>query len=57
MRDSLLWGGLRQQRSTSDNIGRFVAGCVLAAVVCAGCVGWAFLSDVLVQQKQKVSTR
>ena len=57
VRDSLLWGGLRQQRSTSDNMGRFVVSCVLAAVVCAGCVGWAFLSDVLVEQKQKVSTR
>ncbi|WP_433260117.1 hypothetical protein ACQPZF_23185 [Actinosynnema sp. CS-041913] len=56
LRDSLLWGGLRHQRSTADNVARFVVGCVVAAVVCAGCVGWAFLQDVLPQQKQ-VSTR
>ncbi|GAA1295587.1 hypothetical protein [Saccharothrix xinjiangensis] len=53
LRDALLWGALRHQRSTADNLARFVIGCVVAAVVCAGCVGWAFLHDVLEEQQQR----
>lgn len=56
LRDTLLWGGARQKQSTSDNVGRFVVSCVLAAVCCAGCVGWAFLHHVLQEQKS-VSAR
>jgi hypothetical protein len=57
LRDSLLWGRERYRRSTSDNVGRFVVSCVMAAVVCAGCVGWAFLHHVLAeQQKQRNNT-
>lgn len=54
LRDCLLWGGFRHQRATSDNLGRFVGSCVLAAVLCAGCVGWAFLHQVLEEQRAKV---
>jgi len=55
VRDCLLWGGQRHQRSTADNVGRFVVSCVVAAVVCAGCVGWAFLQNVLDEQKRRTA--
>lgn len=47
MRESLLWGGQRRARATVDNLKRLTIGLVLAAVGCAGCVGWSFLQDAL----------
>lgn len=37
-----------------DNIKRIGVSVVLAAVACAGCVGWSFLHDVLAQRQQGV---
>jgi hypothetical protein len=51
LRDALLWGRLRARRTASEGISRFLIGCALAAVLCAGCVGWAYLQDVLAQQR------
>lgn len=53
MRDSLLWGRERRERATMDNIKRLTISVVLAAVACAGCVGWSFLQTVLAAQQQK----
>ena len=51
--DALLHGSLRAWRRASDNLRRAVAGAVVAAVLCAGCVGWSFLQRQLDQQQQR----
>ena len=49
--DALLCGSLRaRRRPSNDNLRRALAGAVLAAVLCAGCVGWSFLHRQLEQQ-------
>lgn len=53
LRESLLWGQERRARATMDNIKRLGLSVVLAAVACAGCVGWSFLQDVLADQQQR----
>lgn len=55
MRDSLLWGRERRERATMDNIKRLTISVVLAAVACAGCVGWSFLHNALAAQQQKLN--
>lgn len=52
MRESLLWGRERRARATVDNVRRLGLSVVLAAVACAGCVGWSFLQDVLAERQQ-----
>ncbi|WP_308122506.1 hypothetical protein [Streptomyces sp. WAC04114] len=44
LRDALLFGAQRQRRSTDERLGKLFVGVVIAAVVCAGCVGWSFVS-------------
>lgn len=60
LRDALLWGSLRTRRSVTEVLGRLVAGAAVAAVLCAGCVGWSFLQDQLAkraeQQQQQTSS-
>lgn len=53
MRESLLWGRERRARATMDNMKRLAISVVLAAVACAGCVGWSFLHNVLAEQQQQ----
>lgn len=53
MRESLLWGRERRARATTDNIKRLGVSIVLAAVVCAGCVGWSVLQKFAAQQRQQ----
>ena len=50
LRDALLWGAMRTRRSTPEMPARLVVGAVLAAVLCAGCVGWSFLADQLAKR-------
>ena len=47
LRESLLWGRERRRRAAGDTVKLFVVSLVLAAVGCAGCVGWSFLEDVM----------
>lgn len=56
MRDSLLWGRERRERATLDNIKRLAISVILAAVACAGCVGWSFLQQALAAQQRQVHT-
>ncbi|HEY2724953.1 MAG TPA: hypothetical protein VGI84_09725 [Pseudonocardiaceae bacterium] len=56
MRDSLLWGRERRERSTMDNIKRLAISVIVAAVGCAGCVGWSFLQKALAAQQQNLHT-
>ncbi|MGH4016951.1 MAG: hypothetical protein ACRDSL_24085 [Pseudonocardiaceae bacterium] len=55
LRESLLWGRERRARATMDNIKRLGLSVVLAAVACAGCVGWSFLQDVLADQQRRAA--
>ncbi len=50
LRDALLHGSLRTRRSTEENFGKIFAGLALAAVLCAGCVGWSFISHRMAQR-------
>ncbi|WP_078492261.1 hypothetical protein [Streptomyces yerevanensis] len=48
LRDALLFGAQRQRRSVDERLGKVLAGVVIAAVLCAGCVGWSFVSHRLI---------
>ncbi|WP_399924770.1 hypothetical protein [Streptomyces kanamyceticus] len=48
LRDALLFGGQRQRRTVDERLGKVFAGVVIAAVLCAGCVGWSFISHRLI---------
>ncbi|MFE1029336.1 hypothetical protein ACFW5I_33140 [Streptomyces sp. NPDC058818] len=48
LRDALLFGTRRQRRSVDERLGKVVVGIVIAAVVCAGCVGWSFVANRVV---------
>jgi len=57
LRDALLFGPARTRR-TLDELGmKFLIGMCVAAVVCAGLVGWSFLQhQVQLQQRQTVNS-
>ncbi|MEV8526119.1 hypothetical protein AB0451_18445 [Streptomyces sp. NPDC052000] len=48
LRDALLFGGQRGRRSVDERLGKVFAGIVIAAVLCAGCVGWSFIAHKLI---------
>lgn len=56
IRESLLWGRQRRARATVDNLTRLGLGVVLAAVACAGCVGWSFVQHTMITQQHHQST-
>lgn len=45
LRDALLFGPQRTRRSFDENVMKLVAGLCVAAVLCAGTVGWSFLQS------------
>ena len=47
LRESLLWGRNRRRLAVGNTVRLFVIGLVIAAVCCAGCVGWSLLQQVL----------
>lgn len=47
LRGALLYGAGRGRRPADGGLRRFIAGLAIAAVVCAGCVGWSFVSGKL----------
>ena len=51
MRDALLFGVQRGRRTVDERLGKMFAGIAIAAVLCAGCIGWSFLQATLTQQK------
>jgi hypothetical protein len=57
LRDALLRGSLHARRPTNDNVRRAVVGALLAAVLCAGCVGASFLADQLAQRQAEQAAR
>lgn len=44
---ALLHGRLRTQRQWNDRLGLLVASVFVAVLVCAGCVGVSFVTDLL----------
>jgi hypothetical protein len=56
LRDALLFGAQRQRRSVDERIGKAFTGVVIAAVVCAGCVGWSFVSHRVIGKSPYGST-
>jgi hypothetical protein len=44
---ALLRGTLHTRRGFDDNVKRGAIGALLAAVLCAGCVGWSFVQHRL----------
>ncbi|MFD8520699.1 hypothetical protein ACFV2D_11860 [Streptomyces capillispiralis] len=55
LRDALLFGARRQRRAADERMGKVIAGMVIAAVLCAGCVGWSFVSHRLIGQESPYS--
>ncbi len=49
--EAILWGRARVRLAMTDNVTRFLIGVIVAALVCAGCVGWSFLQNALEQQR------
>jgi hypothetical protein len=47
LRSALLHGGLAQRRVVNDNVRRVVGSLVVAAVLCAGCVGFALVTSLI----------
>lgn len=50
LRNALLLGAGRTRRSLRDNVAAIAVGCVVAALVGAGCVGWSFVENALATQ-------
>lgn len=50
-RDALLFGVQRARRTADERLGKLFAGIAIAAVLCAGCVGWSFIQHTLAKQK------
>ena len=50
-------GELTERRLANDNVRRFIGGMVLAAVLCAGCVGFSFVASVLGKQAADAQTQ
>ena len=55
LRNALLLGRAMVRRSIPDNLIGVAVGCVLAAVVCAGCVGWSFVREALAAQAARTA--
>ncbi|MGI5425827.1 hypothetical protein [Streptomyces sp. CA-179760] len=51
MRDALLFGAQRARRTADERFTKMFAGIAIAAVLCAGCIGWSFLQTTLAKQK------
>ncbi|GGR69472.1 hypothetical protein GCM10010252_04390 [Streptomyces aureoverticillatus] len=51
LRDAVVFGGERQRRGWDERVGKLVGGVVIAAVLCAGCVGWSFISHRVMKEK------
>lgn len=47
LQSAFLHGGLAQRRAVNDNVRRVVGSLVAAAVLCAGCVGFALVTSLM----------
>ncbi|GEC09544.1 hypothetical protein SSP24_71990 [Streptomyces spinoverrucosus] len=51
MRDAVLFGAQRARRTADERLGKMFAGIAIAAVLCAGCIGWSFVQATLAKQR------
>jgi hypothetical protein len=49
--DAVQWGHDRTQLAMPDNLVRFLVSVVIAALVCAGCVGFSFVKNAIEQAR------
>ena len=57
LRAAFLFGELSERRVANDNVRRVIGSMVLAAVLCAGCVGVSFVVDLLQQRAAAAQTQ
>ncbi|WP_111719452.1 hypothetical protein [Homoserinimonas sp. OAct 916] len=50
LRGAFLFGQLQERRTANDNVKRVIGSMVLAAVICAGCVGGSFVMKIMADQ-------
>jgi len=55
LRAALLLGRARGRRPSAEGVAPLLGGAVLAALLCAGCVGWSFLSNALAEQRDRAT--
>ncbi|SEM66108.1 MULTISPECIES: hypothetical protein [Cryobacterium] len=55
LRAAFLFGELSERRTANDNVRRVIGSMVLAAVLCAGCIGVSFVVDLLAQRAAAAS--
>jgi hypothetical protein len=55
LRGAFLLGELAERRSVNDNLRRVVGSVVLAAVLCAGCVGTALVLRTIADQQAQAA--
>lgn len=55
LRGAFLLGELAERREVNDNVKRVIGSVVLAAVVCAGCVGTSLVLHALATQQTSTS--
>jgi hypothetical protein len=53
LRDALLFGPRRTRRTFDEHVGKIVAGLCVAAVLCAGTVGWSYLQSIFQKQERE----
>lgn len=53
---ALLFGRIEERRTVNDNMRRLMASIIVAAVVCAGCVGVSYISKVFADQAAQSQT-
>ena len=51
LREAVLFGGQRTRRRLDENLGKVAISICLAAVACAGSVGWSFITNTLSTQQ------
>ncbi|MBD3942211.1 hypothetical protein IF188_10940 [Microbacterium sp. NEAU-LLC] len=53
---ALLFGRIDERRTVNDNMRRLMGSLIVAAIVCAGCVGVSYVSKVLADQAAQSSS-
>lgn len=53
MRSALVHGRIEERRTVNDNIRRFLASVIVAALICGICVGISFVASVLTEQREE----
>ncbi|WP_344894302.1 TNT domain-containing protein [Actinomadura meridiana] len=53
LRDALVFGPRRTRRTFDEHVGKIIAGLCVAAVLCAGTVGWSYLQSMFQKQERE----